>query len=209
MLNLGGGEFVPYVKFNSKSDKWLVRGDGQDVEIGRPTFVADFRNIRTGWFWLKSGMAPQIIYDPSLSTPAPKPKDTFVDERGKTRDCYKRGFKLDLFSQSFFGGDGLVEFTGASQHVCAAISELYNEYEKGLAANLGQLPVVAVTGSTPQKDKHGVNYKPMFAIQKWIPVPAIFDDTAPPAVASSVSNQNSSPTPQATVEPPKAAVSEF
>lgn len=185
-LNLGGGDFLPYVKFNSKADKWFVRGDKADLEIQRPTFVADFRSIKTGWFLLMEGQAPNIVWDPNLVTPASKPSDK-----------HKRGFKLNLFSQSFFGNDGLVEFTGASMHVCAAINELYDAYEKELAANAGKLPVVAVVGSTPQKDKHGVNYKPIFAIQKWVDVPAIFDEASTPAP----SNTN-------TVAPPAASIAQ-
>ena len=50
-LNIGAsGSIKPYAKYNSKADKWFARGDEGDVEIGRPTFVADFANIATGWF---------------------------------------------------------------------------------------------------------------------------------------------------------------
>ena len=49
-LNIGAsGSIKPYAKYNSKADKWFTRGDEGDVEIGRPTFVADFANIATGW----------------------------------------------------------------------------------------------------------------------------------------------------------------
>lgn len=209
-LNLGGGgDFLPYVKFNGKSDKWFVRGEvngaNADIEIARPTFVADFKTIQTGWFYLKSGAAPQIIYDPSLATPAPKPAETFVDDKGKVRDCYKRGFKLNLFSQQSFGGEGLVEFTGASMHVCAAINEVYAQYEKDAAANPGKTPVVACTGSAAQKDKHGTNYKPVFSILKWVDTPAAFS-AAPPTTAENVSNTNAPPASQ---EPPRVTSSEF
>ena len=45
-LNIGAsGSIKPYAKYNSKADKWFARGDEGDVEIGRPTFVADFANI--------------------------------------------------------------------------------------------------------------------------------------------------------------------
>lgn len=204
-LNLGGGgDFLPYAKYNSKSDKWFVRGENGDVEIARPTFVADLKSIQTGWFYLKAGTAPQIIYDPNLSTPAPKPTATFIDDKGKTRDCYKRGFKLNLYSQQSFGGDGLVEFTGASMHVCAAINELYDQYEKELPANVGKLPVVACSGAVPQKDKHGINYKPVFAIQKWVDTPQAFS-AAPPAAANA-SNANA---PSPALEPVKVTSSEF
>lgn len=181
-LNLGSsGDFLPYVKYNSKADKWFARIEKIDTEIQRPTFVADLRNIKTGWFLLMEGQPPSIVWDPNLTTPAAKPSDK-----------HKRGFKLALFSQQFFGGDGLVEFTGASMHVCSAINDLYTAYEKDLPANLGKLPVVAVTGATPQKDKHGVNYRPIFSIVKWVDAPAIFDTAVTPSspAASVQSNQN-------------------
>lgn len=210
-LNLGGGgDFLPYVKFNGKADKWFVRGEvngaNADIEIARPTFVADFKTIQTGWFYLKSGAAPQIIYDPSLATPAPKPAETFVDDKGKVRDCYKRGFKLNLFSQQSFGGEGLVEFTGASMHVCAAINEVYAQYEKDAAANPGKMPVVACTGSAAQKDKHGTNYKPVFSILKWVDTPTAFTAAPKAPAAANVSNTNSPP---AAPETPRVTSSEF
>ena len=38
-LNIGAsGVIRPYVKYNAKSDKWFVRGEGGgDLEIARPT----------------------------------------------------------------------------------------------------------------------------------------------------------------------------
>ena len=49
-LNIGGsGATKPYAKYNSKADKWFARGETGDQEVGRPTFVADLANIRTGW----------------------------------------------------------------------------------------------------------------------------------------------------------------
>ena len=49
-LNIGAdGSFKPYVKYNAKADKWFVPSEGDDLEIDRPTFAADFANIRTGW----------------------------------------------------------------------------------------------------------------------------------------------------------------
>ena len=71
MLNIGAsGSIKPYAKYNSKADKWFVRGDEGDVEIGRPTFVADFANIRTGWLRFREGQAPERVIDLE-SPPAP------------------------------------------------------------------------------------------------------------------------------------------
>ncbi len=196
MLNLGGGgDFLPYAKFNGKAGRWYVKKGEGEVEVTNPAFVADFENIRTGWFWFKQGSAPQIIFDTSLSEPAPKPAATFTDDKGKVRDCYKRGFELKLFSEQSFGG--VVVLNGSAMHLNMAVNDLYAQYAAGKAANPGQLPVVQVTGTLPMKDKEGVNFKPVFTIPKWVARPAAFDAAAtPPSPAAGVaSNVTPQPTP--------------
>ena len=48
-LNIGAsGSITPYAKYNAKADKWFARGEDGDVEIARPTFLADLANIATG-----------------------------------------------------------------------------------------------------------------------------------------------------------------
>lgn len=193
-LNLGsaGGDFAPYVRYNSKAGRWYVKGDPEDTEVANPTFVADFAKIKTGWILLAEGMAPSIIYDPSLTQAAPKPSDK-----------HKRGFTLPVFSQQAFGG--VVEFTSASMHVCQTVNELYAQFEAGAAANPGALPVVQCTGSLPMKDPKGTNFKPTLVILKWVPRPVDFDQ------APQVANANTSTPPaQATPQPvAKVASSEF
>ncbi len=90
-LNIGGsGIAKPFVKFNSKADKWFVRGpDGEDAEIERPTFVVDLDNIATGWVRFREGQAPERVIDPSLDQAAPSPGEGF-----------KRGFVVATFSRS-------------------------------------------------------------------------------------------------------------
>ena len=65
-LNIGAsGVIRPYVKYNAKSDKWFVRGEGGgDLEIARPTFLLDLANIRTGWLHFADGQAPQRLKSP-------------------------------------------------------------------------------------------------------------------------------------------------
>jgi hypothetical protein len=165
-LNLGSNNttFDPYVKFNGKSGRWYIKKDEHEVEVVNPTFIADFSNIKTGWMKFVAGMAPDKVFDKSLSEPAPRPSDE-----------HKRGFELRLFSTKSFGG--VVALSGSSMHLNAAIGELYSEYEKGLNDNKGKLPVVKADGTTPQKDKHGTNYKPNFVIEKWVSRPAELGDT--------------------------------
>jgi hypothetical protein len=94
-LNIGGASnSKPYFKYSAKSDKWFVRGaDGQDKEIGPPTFAADLANIETGWFRFDDGRPPERVMDPSLQHTAPCPGDKF-----------RRGFILPAFSPKYFGG---------------------------------------------------------------------------------------------------------
>lgn len=151
-------DFTPWVKYNAKAGRWYIKGENGDVEVDKPTFIADFDNIKTGWLLFLEGQAPSQVWDVDLSTPAPKPGDN-----------HKRGFSLPLFSQKSFGG--VVELSSSSMHLCNSINELYMQYEAGLASNKGKLPVVEFTGSVPMKDKMGTNYKPEFKIAKWVDRP--------------------------------------
>lgn len=168
--------FEPFCKYNAKAGRWYVNKDEQEIEVQNPVFVPDFLNIKTGWFYFKAGAAPQKVFDVSLSQQTPKPQMTYTDDKGVTRDCFKRGFELRLFSKNSFGG--VVVISGASMHLNNAISELYGLYEKAGESKQGLLPVVKCTGTTPMKDKAGTNYKPNFVIEKWIPRPAELDASA-------------------------------
>lgn len=167
-LNISSGnseEFKPWVKYNAKAGRWYVKKDEGEVEVDKPTFVADFDNIKTGWFYFAAGVAPSIVYDPDLATPAPKPSEN-----------HKRGFELEVFSQNAFGG--VVVFSSTSALVGGAINEVFEQYEKERGNHPGQLPVVQCTGVTPETNKHGTNYKPTLSIAKWVDRP---DDFGAPA----------------------------
>lgn len=169
-LNIGGsGTAKPYVKYNAKADKWFVRApEGGDLEIARPTFLLDLKNIRTGWLRFREGQAPERVIDPSLDRTAPNPGEDF-----------KRGFVVMAFSQKFFGG--AVEFASASIHLSNAIRDIYAAFEEqgGKAENRGKVPVVACTGSDPMKDKFGTNYRPRLEIVKWADRPVELQDASP------------------------------
>ena len=166
-LHIGAsGAVKSYVKYNSKADKWFARGDGGDVEIDRPTFVADFANIRTGWMRFREGQAPEKVIDPSLDRIAPSPGDGF-----------KRGFVMMVYSSRSFAG--AVELASASLHMGNAIREIYQAYEEQRGSHPGQLPVIACVGSEAMKDKYGTNYKPKLEIVKWVDRPAELPDESP------------------------------
>lgn len=193
-LNISNGsseDFKPYLKYNAKAGRWYAKKDGAEVEVINPTFVADFDNIKTGWFLFAAGVAPSIAYDPNLATPAAKPSD-----------MHKRGFEIECFSQNTFGG--VAVFSSTSGIVGGSISELYEQYEKDKGANAGMLPVIQCNGVTPEVGKHGTNYKPNLAITKWVPRPVEFG--ASPA-QQPAANQSAAPAQQAA--PVATSVSEF
>jgi hypothetical protein len=164
-ISQGGGDYLPWVKYNAKAGRWYVKKDDKEVEVQNPEFVADFANIKTGWFYFAEGKAPSIHIDPTLGEASPKPSED-----------HKRGFKIALFSPKHFGG--VVELTGASMHLNNAIVDLYAEYEAEVGKNAGKLPVVKCEGTEASKDKFGTNYKPVLKISKWVDRPKDFDDTS-------------------------------
>ncbi len=166
-LNIGvSGSLKPYAKYNSKADKWFAKGEGGDIEIQRPTFIADFKNIATGWLRFREGQAPERTMDVSLQHSAPNPGQDF-----------KRGFVLHVFSQKYFGG--LAELSSASIHMGNAIREAYQQFEEQAASNPGLVPVLECVGSETMKDKFGTNYRPKLVIVKWAERPADLPDASP------------------------------
>jgi hypothetical protein len=167
-LQIGGsGTGKPFVKFNAKADKWFVRGTaGEDAEIPRPSCVMDFDNIATGWLQFREGQAPERVMDPSHDQPAPMPGEGF-----------KRGFVVMTFSPKFFGG--AAEFASTSIHISNAIKDVYAQYEAERADRRGELPVVSCTGSEAIKDRHGINYRPVFKIVQWVERPADLPNRSP------------------------------
>lgn len=151
------GNFDRYIKFNGKAGRFYLKNEeGVEEEVVPTSFIADLENIKTGWMMFAAGMAPDKVYDPNLSTQAPRPSEN-----------HKRGFSLRLFSKSF---GGIVELSGSSMHLNNSINDLYEDYES--KREEGKVPVVKFTGTTAMKDKQGTNYKPNFQIEKWVDRPA-------------------------------------
>ena len=185
-LDIGnaGGDFKPWVKYNAKAGRWYIKGENGDVEVANPEFVADFENIQTGWFYFSAGNAPERVMDVSLSQKAPKPDRTYVDKAGNTKDCFKRGFALDVFSNHHFGG--VVELSSTSAALSVPISYLYDQYEAAPESKQGLLPVVKFVQANPVTGKHGTNYEPVFQLVKWVNRPDELQTDLSPAVETSV-----------------------
>lgn len=196
-LNIGAsGSIKPYAKYNSKADKWFAKGENGDIEVPRPTFVADLANIATGWLMFREGQAPERVIDPALDHSAPSPGEGF-----------KRGFVVAVFSPKFFGG--MAELSSASIHFCNALREVYQKFEEQRGQYQGQLPVITCTGSEAMKDKYGTNYKPKLDITKWVDRPVDLPDTSPvdPQDVWKGTIAASRPAPATVAAPPAAVAS--
>lgn len=187
-FNIGSGEAVNFLKYNAKAGRFYYK----DAEIQNPVFLVDFSTLKTGWFYYREGVAPEKVYDPSLSEPALRPEKTYKDASGKDVACFKRGAEVKIFSDTLFNGEA--DFGSTSLIVLKSLSDLHTAYEEGAKTNQGLFPVVSCKGVTEEKGQYGTNYKPNFVIEKWVPRPASWGGGAQPAkvvptapVSSSVS----------------------
>lgn len=170
----GGGDFNKVVKFDARAGRMFRVDREQDsggqwttenVEITNGfTAVMDLENIEVGWCLFAAGVAPQLTLVP-LGQPLP----------ARPSDQHKQGFRLMMKLGKSSGGD-VREISATSKAVLGAVDELHTAYEAQKAANLGKLPLVALTGSKPivstGKGQTSTNYAPIFEIQKWIDRPA-------------------------------------
>lgn len=177
-LSVGDGDFTPFIKYNAKAGRWYVKPEGatDEVEIVNPVLAFDMANIRTGWLHYAEGSGPEKLWDPSSTQMAPKPP-------GPKK--FKRGFEVMVYGHAVVPGTpkilGLREFSSTAGNVISAILRMYAEYETGLARNPDAVPIYACTGVKAITGAYGVNYEPLFSLNKWVPrakVPA-FDDMVP------------------------------
>ena len=73
-LNIGNdGDFTPYLKYNAKAGRFYIRPPGatEDVELMNPRLAIDMANIRTGWVCFQEGLAPEKVWDASLTQRSP------------------------------------------------------------------------------------------------------------------------------------------
>lgn len=176
MLNIvqeNTGSYDPYIKWNGKSGRFFIKENDADKEVTPDRFILDLENVKTGWMHFAAGMAPDRVWDASLSQPAARPTEN-----------HKRGFLVKVYSKNL---GGKFELSGNSMHLCAAMNDLYSAFEAEKSSNVGKVPVVKYDGSTAMKDKHGTNYKPKFVLEKWVDRPAELDAT--PAQASAPAAQ--------------------
>ena len=189
------GDFLPYIGFNAKSDKWFINLDKVKTQIkGNFSFVADFDTMKTGWFLFQDGLAPNIAFDESLEKRAEQPTPK-----------HKRGVQINFLIK----GDhpGVYSFSTVAGNVLKPLSDIHDLYLAEIKTNPKNLPVISVGDSVEVKSSFknpdgsngsATNYMPTFKIDKFIPRPADFDMGAAAGTA-----------PEPVEAPKAAAVSEF
>lgn len=191
------GDFLPYIGFNAKSDKWFLNVNKEKVHLkGNVEFVIDFKNLKTGWFLFQDGMAPNVVLDASLENRATQPSVK-----------HKRGVRFPVLMKGDY--PGVYEFSSVAGNVLKPLNDLHDLYLKEAETNPNTAPVVAVKDSVEVKSSFknadgsqgtATNYSPTFSIIKFIDRPAALDEKADATPAPQ-------PTPQATAA--TNTVSEF
>jgi hypothetical protein len=170
----GGGDIIPFVKFDARAGRLFRRDRSQDSsgnyisndEDITNSFkaVIDLENIEVGYLKFGAGSAPEYFLVP-LGTPMPhKPADA----------GFKQGARIMLKLASACGGD-VREISGNSSAFLKGVDELHTAYEAGKAANAGKLPIVVLKTTIPitsgSGQKKSTNYQPVFEIAGWAPRP--------------------------------------
>lgn len=159
-LNLGC-DFTPHIRWMASTASWKISTENGADPVEWQHAIFDLAGIQTGWGMFNEGEAPEWVMDPSLTQKAPVPLDG--------RD-WKRGFKLNLFSVSKFGGAR--EFATTATGACKGIAALYNAFEGEASSHPGKVPVVAFEGATPAKIGKGNTNIPKLRIVRWANRPA-------------------------------------
>jgi hypothetical protein len=146
----------------AQSATWQKSTDDDKEIVEWKHAIFDLAGIKTGWGIFAEGQAPEWVFDPTLTQKAPKPQD------GRE---WKRGFKLNVYSESAF--DGVREFATTATGAGMGIQALYEQYEKERGAfNYSKVPVVQYDGHTPTKVGKGNTQVPKLRIVEWRDRPA-------------------------------------
>lgn len=163
-LSVSDGDFTPYLKYNAKAGRFYAKPEnGDEVEITNPALAIDMANIKTGWIFYPEGAGPEKVWDPSPETTATKPP-------GPKK--FKRGFEVQVIGNAMIPGTqqliGLREFSSTASNVITSILRMHAEYEAGLTANPGKVPVYVCKSVKPITGSYGVNYEPIFTLVQWV-----------------------------------------
>jgi len=169
------GEFLPYIGFNAKADKWFLNVNKEKVQLkGNIEFVLDYKNMKTGWFLFQDGLAPNVVFDASLTERAAQPSAK-----------HKRGVRFPVLIKGEY--PGVYEFSSVAGNVLKPLSDLHDLYLVEAAKNPNIAPVVKVGDSVEVKSSFknpdgsngtATNYMPTFSIASFITRPSALDEVA-------------------------------
>lgn len=196
----GGGDFAPLVKYDARAGRFFradrTEGPGgwetSNVDITQGfKAIFDLENIQVGWAAFRAGMAPEFRLVPLGAALPPRPEGMVSDGKGGTKPAFQQAFKVMLKLAKTCGGD-VRELASTAKAAVGAVDLLHSAYEAQKADHPGQLPVVAMTGSTPIKSsgkgQTSTNYAPIFEIVSWVDRPADLKAPKPPATPAPASN---------------------
>ena len=174
-----GGDFLPIVKYDSRSGMMFRMDRNQDasgnystdqVEItDRFKAMVDLENIETGWIDFAAGSAPSftMITMRELGEGVPFPDRPSPNHKNGVR------FLIKLAKDCADGQPAIREMAGTSKSLLSGVEALYVAYLKDRDANKGKLPAVILEKRTPVKTgtgtKSSTNYHPTFKIVGWAP----------------------------------------
>lgn len=169
----GGG--AAYIRVNMPQNRWRFIGDNGEESLDMTRGIAiDIKNVVFGWMLLDVGRRE--------FEPWPSPSE----RTAKPSDEYKQGFLVKCWL-----ADGReAEFSGNSYGQGQFIAKLYNAAEKAPEFNMGMVPIVQVTSSTPVAVGKGTSYDLGFHIAKFVAKPSVMAAVTPapaPAAAPAAS----------------------
>ena len=159
-LSLSNGDFTPHVRWMASTSSWKMSTEDEPKNVTWKHAIFDLAGIKTGWAVFEKDEPPEWKMDPSPAQRAPRPD--------KDRE-WKRGFKLNIFSDSVFGG--IREFATTATGASMGIQQLYKQFEAESSQHPGKVPVVQFAGATPARVGKGNTNVPNLAIVKWVDRP--------------------------------------
>jgi hypothetical protein len=170
-FGFAGGAFTPVVRWDARAGRMFrddkVDGVKRSIDITSSfTGIIDVKNMQRGWILFATGMPPNMVLAPIDDPWAIAPSDS-----------HRRGLRVMLKLANSCGGTPGVahEISTCAKATIRAILELHINARNAPELMDKMLPVVALKGSeaitsqTPQGKT--TNYRPQFAITKWVPRP--------------------------------------
>jgi len=146
-----------YIRGNLPQNRWWAKTEAGDETIDMDRgFACDIKEVVFGWLHIDVGVRDW--------QPWPSPSQSIA----KPSESHKQGFSVKCWL-----ADGReAEFSGNSYGLREFIAKLYNKAETMEEFNMGKVPVVQVTSTTPVVVGKGTSYDVGFNIRTWIDKPA-------------------------------------